>query len=110
MPDWRIYYSDITFDSDEGSPEEAPGLDVQVIVRKDEARGRMILFKNDFYYFRYDLGLWWGSDLFGLLDQLTHDPEGNVGAVKAGRHATNFDEVLREARHDPDFKLVMPDE
>lgn len=104
MVTWRIYYGDgTTFDSSMGTPQQAPGLDVQVIVQPDERVGRVLLTRFDWYYFRTDLGEWWASDYFGLLDQLTSDRDGVVVAVKAGRNARAYDEILQRALHDPDF-------
>lgn len=101
---WRIYYDDgSTFDAAMGTPEAAPGLGVQVIVQPDERVGRVLLTRFDWYYWRRDLGVWWASDLFGLLDQLTNDRAGNVAAVKAGRNAAPYDEILARAIADPDF-------
>lgn len=101
---WRIYYDDgSTFDSTMGTPVEAPGLGVQAIVQPDERVGRVLLTRFDWYYWRVDLGEWWASDLFGLLDQLTSDRDGRVQAVKAGRNAVAYDDILKRAMDDPDF-------
>lgn len=101
---WRVYYDDgSTFDSSMGEPHEAPGLGVQVIVQTDPRVGRVLLTRFDWYYYRYDLDEWWASDYFGLLDQLTHDTTRSVGAVRAGRNAAAYDEILLRAVHDPDL-------
>lgn len=103
---WRIYYDDgATFDSSQGTPQEAPGLGVQVIVQPDPDVGRVVLTRFDWYYYRFDLEQWWASDYFGLLDQLTSDRAGVVGAVKAGRNAGDYDRILKVATKDPDFPV-----
>jgi len=103
---WRIYYDDgSTFDSMQGAPHEAPGLGVQAVVQVDERVGRVILTRFDWYYYRYDLGEWWASDYFGLLDQLTSDRERRVGAVRAGRNAAAYDAIMSRAQSDPDFPV-----
>lgn len=104
MLSWRIYYDDgSTYDSAQGEPHEAPGLGVQAVVQVDERVGRVILTRFDWYYYRYDLGEWWASDYFGLLDQLTSDTERRVGAVRSGRNAASYHEVMLRAQSDPDF-------
>lgn len=101
---WRVYYDDgSTFDDRAGLPWEAPGLGVQVIVQRHPAVGREILTRFDWYYWRVDLGVWWASDLFGLLDQLTSDTANRVRAVRAGRNARAYASVLAMAEGDPDF-------
>lgn len=105
-PAWRIYYDDsTTFDSTQGEPHEAPGLGVQAIVQVDENVGRVILTRFDWYYYRYDLREWWASDYFGMLDQLTSDTEHKVGAVRAGRNAASYEDIMRRAHLDPDFPV-----
>lgn len=105
-PRWRVYYDDhSTFDSTQGEPHEAPGLGVQAIVQVDAEVGRVILTRFDWYYYRYDLGEWWASDHFGLFDQLTNDRNRWVGAVRAGRNAAAYEDVLRRAHEDLDFPV-----
>ena len=44
---WKIYYADeTTFDDTQGSPEDAPSLDIQVIVMSDPDNGRKIIQKG----------------------------------------------------------------
>lgn len=101
---WRIYYGDgATFDSNDGPPQQAPGLDVQVITQRDPELGRKVLTRFDWYYYRFDIREWWGSDAFGLFDQLTSDRLGMVGAIKAGRNTAAYQEILHRAITDPDF-------
>jgi hypothetical protein len=91
---WRIYYDDgSTFDSDQGTPEEAPGRGVQGIAQTDEWVGRQFIEGTDYYLYRYpdkDLiysklkqpehnGQWIGVDLYGVIDHLI-----GLGKIKAG--------------------------
>lgn len=103
---WRIYYSDgTTFDSSMGSPSEAPGLGIAVIVQPDPDTGRVLMCKWDYYFYHQKYGQWWGADSFGIIDQLTSDRAGDVVAVKAGRtmHSPEYKELYNRAVSDPDF-------
>jgi hypothetical protein len=98
---WRIYYGDgTTFDNTQGEPEDAPPVDVQVIIQPNKDSGRQTIHQWDWYYWRN--GLWYGSDIWGLLDQLLWN---NVTAVKQGRTLSNEDheKIMKKAMADPDF-------
>lgn len=108
---WRIYYGDgSTYDSTTGNPEEAPPLNVQLIIMSDTENGRRILHLWDWYYWT---GIeWWGSDLHGMLDNLLH---GKIVAVKQGRNVSNktYHDLMKKATQDKDFKpksATMPNE
>lgn len=105
---WRVYYGDgFTFDSDSGSVADAPPLDVQAVVWVDPLIGdggevgRRITSACDFYVYRD--GEWYGSDLFGMIDQVLHHPG---CLVKAGRymHVKEWQAILLRAKDDPDFR------
>jgi hypothetical protein len=50
--EWRVFYGDgSTFDNLQGSPFDAPRLDVQVIVQKNDTVGWKILNGHDYFYF-----------------------------------------------------------
>ena len=69
MIDWKLYYgNNTTFSSDDGSPEEAPARDIQVVSYIDTRVGKVSLKGADWYIYRD--GSWFGTDEFGLLDQL----------------------------------------
>lgn len=102
MVTWRIYYGDgSTFDDTQGSPADAPALNVQAIAQAaDIAIGRRICSRYDFYWF--DVGEWHGSDLFGLFDYLQRQ---SPSIVKFGRvmNRLDFEAVLNRAVNDPDL-------
>lgn len=100
---WRIYYGDgSTFDSSQGSPLDAPPLDVQIIVVADDQVGRQLLHLWDWYYWDHRDNQWCGADIYGLLDQLLWN---HVSAVKQGRTLpqSEFDAIKATALADRDF-------
>lgn len=101
MAAWIIYYSNgDSFSSDDGSPDEAPSLDIQVISQADESVGRKLLIHKDYYW--YENNRWYGGELFGLYDYLVRS-----GRAKFGRYVTDevFNESLKQARNDPRLPL-----
>lgn len=85
MIDWEIFYDNgETFNSEDGSPEEAPGRGVIAIVCPDKIQEWVIVSKFDYYIFRPDG--WYGVDQFGLYDYLI-DPGFKI--VKFGRTIDN---------------------
>lgn len=104
-PEWRIYYGcGGTFDSTEGPPPAAPPHDVQAVVQPDPRVGRIVLQRWDWYYYRSDVGQWWGSDIHGLLDQFMHHASA-ITAVTQGRHAADWETIRQRAIADPDFPV-----
>lgn len=100
---WRIYYDDgSTFDDTQGSPADAPGYGVLVILIADPDVGHMTLHSFDYYVFRE--GLWLGVDTFGLIDQILNNFT-LLGGVVAGRTVSpqHFRVLLKWAERDPDF-------
>ena len=98
---WRVFYGDdATYSNEDGSPFDAPALNVQCIVHSDPEVGRTIRAKCDFYWLVGDS--WHGGDIFGLWDYLTRP-----GAKKVifGRSLApdEYDAVLKAALTDPDF-------
>lgn len=77
---WRIYYADgSVFGSDQGLPEDAPGFGVVAIAQYGDradphAPAREVQHRWDFYFYEPTDrgGCWWGCDLAGLLDRLSH--------------------------------------
>jgi hypothetical protein len=101
-PTWRIYYGDYsTFSDTDGDPTAAPALNVQVITQAlpdDPTVPRKLVSHHDFYW--YDRGEWFGGDLCGLFDFLTH-----ASVVKFGRGLSrqNFEAIYTRALTDSDF-------
>lgn len=105
MKNWKIYYGDrTTFDNEQGSFEDAPTLDIQCIVIKDDRVGKWVLSKMDFYWWRFDLDRWEGGDHFGLWDYLTMP---GLKKVLFGRTLSNsdYDEIMKLAINDMDFPV-----
>jgi hypothetical protein len=108
---WRIYYDDgSTFTNLDGMPWEAPGLGVVCIVQLDPNPveyniNTQALREATFYWYHRKWGYWLPSDIYGMLDQLTHDQKDWVCAVRFGRWAehTLYREILEQAENDLDF-------
>lgn len=101
---WRIYYADgSTFDSNQGEHEDAPPFGVICIVYPNDLVGRIIMHGWDWYYWVTEVGQWWGSDIYGVLDRLLHNLP--LCALKQGRNASNerYRQMMTAADKDPDF-------
>lgn len=105
---WRIYYGDgTTFDNTQGSPDAAPGVDVQHVVCRDTRPGTdpshvgRYIVSGKFAYW-YDDGEWWGGDQFGLWDYLARP---GLKIVKFGRSIANdrWLALYQRVLADPDF-------
>jgi hypothetical protein len=97
---WRIYYDDgSTFSDEDGPPEMAPGLGVQIIVDPHPSVGRRMLHSHDYYWHG---GGWQGGDIFGFWDYLQRP---GLKVVKFGRTIATaaFDAIYRRAKTDPGF-------
>jgi len=127
---WRIYYGDgSTFSDEDGSPGEAPIVNVQVIVQPGKQTGRYWQAGSDYYVFWNDR--WVGVDIAGVLDFLVDcsllewgdeidaavivQRAVNTGLVKLGRMMEKeaYYALLARANDDPDFPMrtgYMPDE
>lgn len=107
--DWRIYYSDgSVFDSNMGSPWEAPGWGVQVIVFADPEIGRALLRGYDYYLYRRESG-WVGvQSETCLIECMVNESSQNVDGVlvvKSGRMIARdvYHKITNKAHTDPDF-------
>lgn len=93
---WRVFYGDgSTFSNEDGTPAEAPPVNVQAIAQAaDPGIGRRICSRFDFYWF--DRQEWHGSDLFGLFDYLQRV---SPSIVKFGRvlPRLEFEAILNRA-------------
>lgn len=71
MKRWKIYYSDgSTYSSTDGSIKDSPGGGVQVITTIDDAVGKILLARQDFYWWTGEE--WLGGDVFGLALYILH--------------------------------------
>jgi hypothetical protein len=95
--DWRIYYSDSTYD---GPVENAPERDVQVIVKADERVGWAMCHASDYYLWEYDT--WRGADIFGLFDYLARSGWKRVLFGRTLKHE-EFNAIYQRAKADRDF-------
>ena len=106
LVDWRIYYDDgSTFDSDQGTPNDAPPVGVILILQRD------LLFPNNterivgenYYYWAGPTMQWQGSDRDGLVDRLLERKD--VEGVCQGRRLSreDFHAIHRAASNDSDF-------
>jgi hypothetical protein len=66
---WRIYYGEGVFTDADGSPFDAPRVDVQVIVQEKDGDYELIHGK-DYFYWEPKRGGWHATDLFGAFDHL----------------------------------------
>lgn len=106
--EWKIYYSDGTYSSDQGPPESVSPYDVQVIVQPDNNQsvgnvGCLLLRLHDWYYYRTDSKEWAGGDLHGILDLfMAREP---IVALCQGRRipVNQFNAIYERAKDDPDF-------
>ena len=103
---WKIYYGDgTTFGSQDGLPQDAPGLDVQVIVMESKNHGWMTQAGDHYYIWDCRGGetRWWGVDRFGLDEYLFYSSGFKV--AKSGRKLSTeqFSKIFRRASNDPDF-------
>ena len=102
---WKIHYGDgSTFSSNDGDPFDAPALNVQIIVVRDDdpssQLGRYPVHRFDYYW--WDEPDWFGGDLFGLFDYLSRP---GAKRVLFGRTVANAEHqaIIDGALADPDM-------
>lgn len=103
---WKIYYGDSsTFSSSDGTPQRAPGLDVQVIVIADKDHGWRTQAKDEYYVWDCRGGetRWWGVDLFALWEYLFTQSGYKVALAGKRTSSKRFNEIFKLAMDDPDF-------
>jgi hypothetical protein len=100
---WKIYYSDSTFSSEEGTPRDAPFWDVQDIIQFDTHMEKKY-HQNHADYYTFRDGFWVGVDFVGLIDYLAHYRGEYV--VKVGRTipTKRWNEIFNTARADDFIK------
>jgi hypothetical protein len=104
MIDWRVYYSDgSTFDSSQGTPDDAPAFGVQEILQlADDGRIRDVVTGADFYLYCED-GKWTGSDLVGLIERLANRIPFSGTLIGRWEPVDVYQAILRTAEEDTDF-------
>lgn len=103
---WKIFYGDGSTYS--GPPENAPGVNLQVVVLEDKDHGRRLIsggnfgLRDDYYWWDAALESWWCGDIFGLIDYLQQP---GWKKVVFGRSIGNdaFAAIYKRAKEDPDF-------
>lgn len=101
MTEWRIYYADGTRYS--GSPEDAPGLGVLLIVQRDPKSGIKEILHGDgprvIDYYWWEGGMWLGGDVTGMIQYLAFP---GWKKVLIGRNiiTSQWREVVQEAIDD----------
>jgi hypothetical protein len=78
---WKVWYGDgSTFSDENGPPSQAPALNVQIILVRDDdpnsQLGRYPVHRFDYYW--WDDPEWFGGDLFGLFDYLSRPGDKRV--------------------------------
>ncbi len=104
MIQWRIYYSDgSTFDSTQGTSDDAPAFGVQVILQlTDNGRIRDSVTGGDFYLCSEN-GRWSGSDLVGLIDRLANRVPFSGFLIGRWDPWEDYQVILRQSEADTDF-------
>lgn len=99
---WKIYYGDgSTFSSDDGEPEEAPRLNVQIIIQDDPDKIWIAQQRADYYVWEY--GRWWGKDLFGLWEHLFLYAGLSIALAGKTIGSVDYMNIWRAAKNDPMF-------
>ncbi len=99
--DWKIYYGDgSTFSSDQGSPQDAPSWNIEIILEATHKEGVIRLSGKDYYWFDPDLDQWSAGDFMGMMDYVLRD-----STVKVARSmkTCDFEQLFMRAVADPDF-------
>ena len=100
---WKIWYGDgSTFSDIDGSPYDAPRLDVQVIVGPDRMTGRYVVSDKDAYWWVPEEQRWRGGDRKGeWIYMLRLGPRVVLYGEQVSDEAYNS--CIVAALHDPDF-------
>jgi hypothetical protein len=102
---WRVFYEDgSTFDSSQGSPDDAPPEGFVCSLGYDKSGQRYIMHGFDFYMWDVEGDQWWGSCIHGLMDRLRRR---KVYGFIEGRTVTRekWNEIITKADGDPDFPV-----
>ena len=100
---FKIFYGDrSTYSDEDGSPFDAPRLNVQCIIGPDLNTGRYIVSDKDAYWWESNLERWFGGDRRGEWDYLCRlGPR----VVLYGRAVSEveYNSIICVALADPDF-------
>lgn len=94
---WRVFYDDGTiYGPDDGEPNEAPAWGVVATVSTEDEL-KVLTEGDDYYYWNPMDERWYGVDLIGLVDFLTH-----TGFLKIGRFVPQkqYLKILEKALED----------
>ena len=101
---WRVYFGNgSTFSDQDGSPYDAPRLNVMCVVGADPQVGRYMVSDKDAYWWVTLHGRWFGGDRRGEWDYLAFHPGPCV--VLYGRAVADeeYNSAIAAALTDPDF-------
>ena len=103
---WRIFYADgSTFSNEDGRPEDAPGLGVEVInqVHEDSHVGAYQQHGGE-YYIWYS-NKWWACDELAYFEYIFVDkfPHGKVALRGKMLDNPEYNKIIRIAKVDKDF-------
>ena len=91
-PKWKVYYADGTsFPSEEGNPNEAPGLGVIVIVQEHHVKGERPYLQHMTDYYIWLGNRWLGCDLFRLWQYVFVEKYKFSKVALAGQTVTNVE-------------------
>ena len=97
---WRIYYGDGScFSSEQGTPWDAPRVNVQMIIQEHPRVGWEIVSNADQYYFEEESRGWYSAEGFTLWDHL----------VRAKMPLVVFGRMISTGHFDALVKRVMGD-
>lgn len=90
VADWTIHYAGgLTFSSEQGGPEESPGLGVLAVVIPDDTTGYRVMHGGGPHYgqgtYWWEKGQWFIGDVFGMTQYLA-EPGWKI--IRLGRTVT----------------------
>jgi hypothetical protein len=94
---WKVLYDDgSSFTDEDGSPNDAPAWGVVAAISTEDDI-KALTEGDDYYYFNPLDDRWYGVDLVGLIDFLTH-----TGFLKIGRFVPikQYQKILEQALAD----------
>lgn len=101
---WRVYYGDgSTVDNTQSSIFELPTVNIQAIVQRDPEVGRIVLNRWDYYCWRGDDLLFYGSELGGFWDYLFNYPAAKHILFGRTMPTAEYQAILYKAKKDEYF-------